>query len=66
MNTRIAGVLGAVGAGASAVSGIVVAHVVTPASTVGQEMWSYPWPAAAVAPVSLVYAVFHVLVLLGL
>ena len=29
-------------------------------------MWSYPWSSAALVPVSLVYAVFHVLVSVGL
>jgi len=66
MNTRIAGVVGAVGAGASAVSGVVVALVVTPASQVSVEMWSYPWSATALVPVSLVYTVLHLAVLVGL
>ena len=39
--------------------------VVQPASTVPDTRWSYPLSAEAFVPVTLLYAVFHVLVLLG-
>lgn len=66
MSPRSAGVVGAVGAGASTVAAGVVATIVVPASTVPTDRWSFPWSAAALVPVSLLYAVFHVLVLVGL
>jgi hypothetical protein len=63
---RRAGLLGAVGGALSAISGVVVQGIVQPASEVSDEMWSYPWSSDAFVPVSLVYAVFHVLVFIGI
>jgi hypothetical protein len=54
-----------VGGAATAVSGFVVQTVVQPSSTVPDTMWSYPLSPEAFVPVTLLYAVFHVLVLLG-
>lgn len=63
---RRAGFAAVLGGGLTAASGLFVQAVVAPASTVSSEMWSYPWSASAVVPVSLVYAVLHLLVIYGL
>jgi hypothetical protein len=63
---RTAGIAGAVGGALTLLSGVTVQAVVVPASTVSPESWSYPWTAAALVPVSLVYSIFHVLVLVGI
>jgi hypothetical protein len=60
------GLLGAVGGALTAVSGLVVQGIIQPASDVSDEMWSYPWSSEALVPVSLVYAVFHALVFVGI
>src|SRR4051812_46755447 len=65
-SVHVAGVVGIVGGGLTALSGAVVAGVVAPASEVGEEMWSYPWSSGALVPVSLGYAVLHGLVAVGL
>ncbi len=54
------------GGAATAASGILVQAVIQPKSTVPDTMWSYPWSADALIPVSIVYAAFHVLVFFGL
>jgi uncharacterized membrane protein len=66
MSARALGRAGAVGALGAAVCAVVVAGVVVPSSTVPDDRWSYPWSAAALVPVSLLYAGLHALVLLGL
>lgn len=53
------------GGAATALSGIFVQAVVQPTSTVSDTMWSYPLSPNAFIVASLLYAVFHVLVLLG-
>src|SRR5690348_9013019 len=63
---RTYGILGALGGALTAASGVVVQGFVQPASDVPADQWSYPWAAAALAPVSVVYAVFHALVFAGL
>lgn len=63
---RIAGLVGAVGGVLSLVTGAYVQGVVAPASDVSVDMWSYPWSSSALVPVSLVYAVMHGLVLVGI
>jgi hypothetical protein len=62
---RRAGAVGAVGGALTALSGMFVQAVVQPASTVSDQLWSYPWSPALLGPVSVVYAVFHGLVLYG-
>ncbi|HKQ41001.1 MAG TPA: hypothetical protein VJT79_00870, partial [Pseudonocardia sp.] len=62
---RRAGTVAAVGGALTALSGLFVQAVVQPASTVSDQLWSYPWSPALLAPVSVVYAVFHGLVLYG-
>jgi hypothetical protein len=63
---RRAGLLGAAGGALTVISGLVVQGIVLPASDVSDEMWSYPLSSDALVPVSLVYAVFHVLVFIGI
>jgi hypothetical protein len=63
---HVAGVAGIVGGGLTAVSAAAVAGVVEPASEVPVEMWSYPWSSGALVPVSVAYAVLHLLVAAGL
>lgn len=63
---RSAGIAGAAGGALTLVSGIVVQAVVVPASTVSPDAWSFPWTASALLPVSLLYCVFHLLVLAGI
>ncbi|GAB2656082.1 hypothetical protein [Kribbella swartbergensis] len=58
--------VGLVGAALTALSGVLVAAVVQPASDVSDEQWSYPWSSAALVPVSSLYAVFHLLVFAGM
>jgi hypothetical protein len=53
------------GGAATAVSGLFVQTVVQPAATVPDTRWSYPLSPEAFVPVTLLYALFHVLVLLG-
>lgn len=62
---RRAGLASTLGGLLTLVAGVVVQGVVVPASEVSREMWSYPWSSSALVPVSLGYAVFHLLVLLG-
>lgn len=63
---RRAGTTFTVGGFLTALSAAVVATVVTPATEVPDTMWSYPWSSRAVVPVSLFYALLHLLVLVGL
>lgn len=63
---RRAGVVGAVGGALTAVSGLVVAGIVQPASDVPTDMWSDPWSPDALIPVSLLFAGLHALVAVGL
>jgi hypothetical protein len=58
-------IAGIVGGGATAISGVVIQAAVQPASTVSDEMWSYPWPSDTFVPVTLLFAGFHLLVFLG-
>jgi hypothetical protein len=69
MNTvslRRAGLVGAIGGALTLASGVVVQGIVQPATHVSAEMWSYPWSSSALVPVSLVYALFHVMVIVGI
>jgi hypothetical protein len=58
--------LGLVGAVVTTLTGIAVEAVVKPASDISDTMWSYPWSSDAFVPVSIGYAVLHLLVLLGM
>ena len=59
-------IAGIVGGTLTALSGFVVQAIVRPASDVSDEMWSFPWTADALVPVSVLYAALHVLICLGL
>jgi hypothetical protein len=61
-----AAVTGIVGAAATLVAGVFVALVVQPRSDVPEDRFSFPWSAAALVPVSVLFAVLHVLVLMGI
>ena len=63
---RYAGIAGIVGGTATAVSGLLVQAVIQPSSTVSTDSWSYPWSAEALVPVSLIFAVLHALVFVGI
>jgi len=63
---RRAAVAFVAGAALTTISAAVVQLVVIPASDVSDEMWSYPWTGGALVAVSLLYAVFHLLVAIGL
>ena len=65
-SVRRAAVVGIAGALITAVGGAVVQLVVQPSTTVSDEMWSYPWSSDALVPVSLVWAVAHVFVAVGI
>ena len=65
MNRKLA-VIGLVGAVLTTLSGIAVEVLVKPASDISDTMWSYPWSSDAIVPVSILYAGFHLLVLLGM
>ena len=64
--TRSGALVAIIGGAATALSGVLVQAVVQPASTVPDTMWSYPWSADAIVPVSIVYALFHLIVFAGL
>lgn len=65
-SVRRAAAVGITGALITAVGGAVVQLVVQPSTTVSDEMWSYPWSSDALVPVSLLWAVAHVLVAVGI
>ena len=54
------------GALATIVSGILVQAVIQPVSSVPDHQWTYPWSSTAQIPVSILYAAFHLLVIIGL
>jgi hypothetical protein len=54
------------GAMITAVGGAVVQTVVQPSTAVADNMWSYPWSSAALVPISLLWALAHALVIVGL
>jgi hypothetical protein len=62
---RTAGIVGALGGALTALSGLLVETVVTPASDIPDDRWSYPWSGAAFVAVCVVYAAFHALVYYG-
>jgi len=63
---RRAAVAFVAGAGLTTISAGAVQLVVIPASDVSDDMWSYPWTSGALVAVSLLYAVFHLLIAIGL
>jgi hypothetical protein len=65
-SARRAGALGTVGGGLTAASGLLVVAVLQPTTDVPDDRWSYPWSSTALVPVSVAYAVLHLLVLVGL
>jgi hypothetical protein len=64
MNRNLS-VTGLIGAALTALTGIGVEAFVKPASTISDKLWSYPWSADAIVPVSIAYAVLHLLVFCG-
>lgn len=64
-SVRYGAIAGIVGGAATALSGVVIQAGVQPATTVSDEMWSYPWSSEAFVPVTLLFAGFHLLVFLG-
>lgn len=54
------------GAAATFVGGLLVQFAVRPASGVADDRFSYPWSSDVFVVVSIVYAVMHVLVAIGL
>lgn len=65
MNRNLS-VTGLIGAAVTTLTGIGVEAVVKPASTISDKLWSYPWSADASVPVSIGYAVLHLLVFCGM
>ncbi|MFD7154262.1 hypothetical protein ACFV9C_06680 [Kribbella sp. NPDC059898] len=65
MNRSLSGI-GLIGAAITTLTGIAVEAFVKPASTISDQQWSYPWSAGAFVPVSVAYAVLHLLVFLGM
>lgn len=65
MNRNLS-VIGLIGAAVTTLTGIGVEAVVKPASTISDQLWSYPWSADAFVPVSIGYAVLHLLVFCGM
>lgn len=63
---RKAALAGIVGALITAIAGAFVQLSIQPNTEVSDEMWSYPWTSAALVPTSLLYAVAHLLVAIGL
>ena len=62
---RRAALVGVVGAAGTTIVGAAVQAVVQPATTVPDDRWSYPWSSGALVPVSLVNAILHALVFVG-
>jgi hypothetical protein len=62
---RRAAAVGIVGAVGTALAGVVIQAVVQPATTVPDDRWSYPWSSEALVVASLVFALLHALVLVG-
>lgn len=60
-----AAVIFAAGAALTGISGAVVQLVVQPSTSVSDAMWRYPWTSGAFVPVSLLYALLHVLVVMA-
>jgi hypothetical protein len=65
-STRRAALAGLAGAAITAAGGIVVQAAVQPSTSVSDDMWSYPWSSAGLVRFSLVAALAHLLVLVGL
>jgi len=62
---RRAAACGIVGAAATEIGGLVVQMVVQPATSVSDEMWSYPFSSSALVPMSILGALLHVLVFIA-
>src|SRR5262249_20289957 len=62
---RRAAIAGIVGAAATTIGGLAVQAVIQPATTVSDEMWSYPWSSSALVPISFLWACLHALVFIG-
>ena len=62
---RRAAIAGIVGATGTAIGGLVVQEVVQPATSVSDEMWSYPFSSSALVPMSILGAFLHVLVFIA-
>jgi hypothetical protein len=58
--------VGIVGGVATLVGGLTVQVLVVPRSTVAPELWTFPRDGGAFVVVTIVYAVFHAMVLAGL
>lgn len=54
------------GAALTTISSAAVQLVVIPATDVSDDKWSYPWTSGALVVISLLYAVFHLLITIGL
>ena len=65
MNRKLV-VVGLVGAVLTTLSAVAIAALIEPASDVSDEMWSYPLTSDAFVPASILYAVFHLLVVAGM
>jgi hypothetical protein len=66
VSVRTAAIAGIAGAGITIVGGFVVQAVVQPSTSVSDELWSYPWSSAGLVRISLLWALAHALVLVGL
>jgi hypothetical protein len=63
---RQAGALCLAGGGLTALVAVLVQVLVVPGTHVSDKVWSYPWSASALVPVSVGYTLLHLLVLAGL
>jgi hypothetical protein len=64
--SRRGGALCLAGAGLTAVVAVGVQALVIPTTDVSDKVWSYPWSPGTLVPVSLGYALLHLVVLAGL
>jgi hypothetical protein len=62
---RRGAIAGMVGATATAISGLVVQAVIQPATSVSDQMWSYPFSSSALIPMSILGALLHLLVFIA-
>jgi hypothetical protein len=63
---RACAITGIVGASVTAAGGVLVQSAVQPYTSVSDKLWSYPWSSSALVPVSILWALAHLLVIVGL
>ncbi len=63
---RNAALVGIIGSATTVVTGLAVQAFIQPSTTISDERWSYPWSSDALVAASLMFALLHVLVIVGI